>query len=1023
MKKKTLFLAFFLAFVASQVNAQKKYSNPVYGSDFPDPTVQRALDGTFYAYATGCKCKKSTDLVNWTNVSGVISRPTWNDSIHADGTKDSYSLWAADVNYVDGKYICYYASALWGNGSRTGIGVAVGDTPTKFTDRGKLFRSTEIGVKNSIDPCYVEEFDKKYLVWGSFNDICLVELTDDALAVKNFSPINNPQPDGSWKRHAGVTKIAGGAFEGAMIFKRGKYYYLFASVGSCCEGENSTYRTVVGRATKLTGPYTNKQGGQMTSNNYTTIISGDSRWKGPGHNSEIITDDEGQTWLLYHSYDMNNGCNGRLMLLDKITWKNDWPVINDGHPSNGEMDAPIFYSGNGANITYKMVNADLMKSNWKGWTVESDSCELKSGNGSAFMPFGYAQYGGTFDISQTISTNTADGLYEMKLNGFDTEHNVEYYVGKVTSPVPCPADNGTTAPTSAAVISNNFLSGRYSQSVYALVVGGKMTFGMRTKQPLSATERFCVSNVNIINRGRLADADPTALASVLESYYAMADEVANGGQPYYAGYNATIAYYKDLAIGTQDVQTQYQQLLKIHRTLDSIQTSIDAYAGLVVEVAALQDKIATAQAGGYCTQEALDALAEGQQVLTDCNLKDKEVKALITRLQAVGKDMMYSYQTGDGSEGNPYVILRPEQLDHMHDVLIQDQMVYFVLAADVDMAGFEWEQLNTSTNGYRYWINFDGQGHIIRNLTPNGTKYYPSFFGTMCGEIRNTGFVDAKVEGTASGAAVIGGTLGHSTFKDAEGNLFPVIIENCYMTGSITSKGYVGAIGGTLGNSPVTIRNCYSAVAITGNGSAANYSGGLVGRVRTNLTMEKCYAAAPVSSPIAGGIMAGGQNRDTPGSVYDNVIAWNPSVEGNTSTATAAPFGFFTDLDVFVNTYVFADMLLNGEHVPEGLSHTELCDIAGRWGSPWYYNPTAGNGYPILQWQHDRGDHRQICGFNPEDDPTGIESSRPSFGGETGVWYDLSGRRVSAEANSSFFTPSSSLKKGIYIINGRKVIR
>ena len=45
------------------VAAQKTYKNPVYGSDFPDPTVVRAPDGTFYAYATGCKAKRSTDLV------------------------------------------------------------------------------------------------------------------------------------------------------------------------------------------------------------------------------------------------------------------------------------------------------------------------------------------------------------------------------------------------------------------------------------------------------------------------------------------------------------------------------------------------------------------------------------------------------------------------------------------------------------------------------------------------------------------------------------------------------------------------------------------------------------------------------------------------------------------------------------------------------------------------------------------------------------------------------------------------
>ena len=1006
MKKRTLLAALLTAVSALSANAQKKFTNPVFGSDFPDPTVQRALDGTFYAYATGCKCKKSTDLVKWSDVSGVISRPTWNDSTKADGSRDYYSLWAADVNYVDGKYICYYASALWGNGSRTGIGVAVGDTPTKFTDKGKLFRSTEIGVKNSIDPCYVEEFDKKYIVWGSFNDICIAELTDDALAIKHFTPIINPQPNGSWTRHRGVTKIAGGAFEGAMIYKRGKYYYLFCSVGSCCEGENSTYRTVVGRATKLTGPYVNKQGGQMVSDNYTTIISGDDRWKGPGHNSEIITDDEGQTWLLYHSYDRNNNFNGRLMLLDKITWQNDWPVINDGHPSSTEQDAPIFYTGNGANVTYKMNNMDLSKSQWKGWDVEaSEDCNNASGQGTAFMPFGQAKGGGTFDISQTSAVKVTDGLYEMKLNGFDTEHSVEYYVGKVATPVLCPADNGTTAPATPATISNSFLNGRYSQSVYGLIVGGKLTVGMRTKQPLAETERFHVGNISIIYRDRAASSDPTALASVLNSYYEMAEDLAQSGKPYYSGYNQTMASYRETAEGTDEAATRYTQLLKINRTVDSIQTSIDTYADLAVETQSLQEQIAEAEAGGYATQEARDVLAEAQQVLAACSYKDKEVNALIIRMKSAGHSMTYSYQTGDGSKESPYVILRPEQLDHMHDVLKQDEMVYFVLGADVDMEGYDWQQLNTSSNSYRYWINFDGQGHIIRNLTPNGTKSYPSFFGTMCGEIRNTGFVDAKVDGTVSGAAVIGGTLGHSTFKDAEGNLLPVIIENCYVTGSIVSKGYVGAFGGTLGNSPVIIRNCYSAVSVTGNGSSANYSGGLVGRVRTDLTIENCYAAAPVSSPIAGGIVAGGQNSDTPGSIYRNVIAWNPSVSGT----TASPFGGLAESDVLSGVYTFADMLLNEVKNAEGKSHEELQEIAAGWGTPWYKDPSAGNGYPILQWQYDRGDYRDICGFSKEG-ATGLTSAMPGTTG-SGV-YNLSGQRVSRPT-----------RPGIYIIGGRKVLK
>ena len=42
---------------------------------------------------------------------------------------------------------------------------------------------------------------------------------------------------------------------------------------------------------------------------------------------------------------------------------------------------------------------------------------------------------------------------------------------------------------------------------------------------------------------------------------------------------------------------------------------------------------------------------------------------------------------------------------------------------------------------------------------------------------------------------------------------------------------------------------------------------------------------------------------------------------------------------------------------------------------------------------------------------------------EDGALYDLSGRKISAEANSSFFTLHSSLKRGIYIEGGKKKVK
>jgi arabinan endo-1,5-alpha-L-arabinosidase len=997
------------ALLVTPAIAQKTYKNPVYGSDFPDPTVQRAPDGTFYAYATGCKAKKSTDLVKWTDVPGVISRPTWNDSTYTDASgarkTDYYSLWAADVSYVDGKYVCFYASALWGNGSRTGIGVAVGDTPTKFTDKGKLFRSTEIGVKNSIDPCYVEEFDKKYIVWGSFNDICIAELTDDALAIKNFNPINNPQPNGSWARHKGVTKLAGGAFEGAMIYKRGQYYYLFCSVGSCCEGENSTYRTVVGRSTKLMGPYVNKQNGAMTSDNYTTILQGNpgstGRWKGPGHNSEIITDDNGDDWLLYHSYDRNNNFNGRLMLLDKITWSKDgWPSINNGYPSSEEMPAPVFYTGDGANVTYKFQNMDLMKSGWKHWTLTaSENCETGSGKGTAFMPLGYAKTAGSFDVQQTVS-GLRNGVYELTLEDFSTLGGVDLYLNNSVISSYNTTANNVTAPTSETVISSNFLRNKFTQKVYGLVTNGKLTVGACTRDTFATGERFYMGNLKIVFREKNAD----AMQSLMDNYAAMLDSMQVRGQKHYASFDANIEIYKQQFTASENTTERYNLLVKTSKTIDSIQTSIADYKALDAQIIRLKSEIEKAIQGGYLSADAQTTLAEAEEVAAQVSYNTIQMKDLLTRMQTVAHDMIYAYQKGDGSKDNPYIISRPEQLDNMRNVLIKEQMVYFEMENDVDMAGFTWEQLNTASNNYRYWITLDGKGHIIYNLSPEGTKNYPSFFGVMCGEIRNVGFVNAKVEATASGAGIICGYMGHSTFMDAEENMYPVIVENCYVTGEIISKGYVGAIGGTLNSSPITIRNCYSAVNMTGSGASANYSGGLVGRIRSDLTIENCYAAGSVNSPVAGGVVAGGQSTSTPPSIYKNVIAWNPSVTGNTASA----FGTTAEGDMLQNVYILAGMTVNDVPVEDGKTHGELQQIASTWGSPWYKDPSAGNGYPILQWQYDRGDYRQICGFS-EDEETGISPST-AFSREHDTIYNLAGQRVSKAT------------KGLYIINWKKVL-
>ena len=296
------------------------YRNPVIRVSVPDPHVVHADDGYFYLVGTedirNTPIFRSPDLVNWTQVGTAFTnatRPTF---------EPSGGIWAPEINYVNEKYVLYYSMSVWGGGNTCGIGVAVATRPEgPYTDRGALFRSNTIGVNNSIDATYIEDNGKKYLFWGSWNGIWGVELSNDGLSLKDASTASSTKK-----------QIAGTAYEAPYIHKHGAYYYLFASIGSCCNQLNSTYTTVVGRSSNLWGPYVDKQNRQMTSNRHEVFISKNQAFVGPGHNSQIVQDNAGNDWILYHGWIMESGA-GRHVFLDKIVWVNDWPTIAGGSPS------------------------------------------------------------------------------------------------------------------------------------------------------------------------------------------------------------------------------------------------------------------------------------------------------------------------------------------------------------------------------------------------------------------------------------------------------------------------------------------------------------------------------------------------------------------------------------------------------------------------------------------------------------------------------------------------------------------
>lgn len=314
------------------------YFNPVIQYDCPDPTVHRAQDGYFYLVGTNTGVDgysismpvmyKSKDLVNWECIGSPFTEE--GKPRHLANEKNGGDIWALDLNYINGQYVLYYSNSVWAGEETACIGVSVSDKPEgPYKDLGVIISKELMGTLNNIDQFFFQDNGKNYMFWGSFHGVWGIELTEDGLAIK-----------------PGAEKFSiGQGTEGTYIEKHGDYYYFFGSINSCCEGLDSKYQVVVGRSKKLEGPYQPKNTSwDMRDGHGEIFVIGDTEhWAGPGHNSEFITDDNGDQWVLYHSYWRDRPARGRVVCLDKVVWDEEgWPSVKGTHPSYERLDAPYF---------------------------------------------------------------------------------------------------------------------------------------------------------------------------------------------------------------------------------------------------------------------------------------------------------------------------------------------------------------------------------------------------------------------------------------------------------------------------------------------------------------------------------------------------------------------------------------------------------------------------------------------------------------------------------------------------------
>lgn len=333
MKRVYSFLLAFVLFSVVSVAQSIRVHDPVMAEQ----------NGKYYLFCTGWGISvwSSTDMKEWEREKPVFSQPPeW----AVEEVKDFKGhIWAPDISFYNGKFYLYYSVSSFGKNTSC-IGLVTNktldpnDPDFKWTDQGKVIQSFPGKTNwNAIDPNLIVADDgTPYLTFGSFWDgLKLVKLNDDA--TKPAEEIHTIPTIASRKKSSSVPnppsvddnpKDAGGnAIEAPFVFKKGNYYYLFASIDYCCKGINSTYKMIVGRSEKIPGPYIDKNGNSMDSGGGTILLEGNEDWYGVGHNA--VCSFNGTDYLIFHGYDAHDEGKAKL-IIKKLNWDNiGWPVVSD----------------------------------------------------------------------------------------------------------------------------------------------------------------------------------------------------------------------------------------------------------------------------------------------------------------------------------------------------------------------------------------------------------------------------------------------------------------------------------------------------------------------------------------------------------------------------------------------------------------------------------------------------------------------------------------------------------------------
>ena len=268
-----------------------------------DPSTLAECEGKYYTFGTGG--------------GGLISDDGW--SWHSGAERPGGGA-APDVMKIGDRYLCIYGATGGGlGGGHSGRILTMWNKTLdpkspdfKWTTAVEVCSSDGMEDQDAIDPGLLLDPTTGRL-WASygtyFGTIRLIEL----------DPTTGYRVSGNKEKDIAID------CEATDLIYRDGWYYLLGTHGTCCDGVNSTYNIVVGRAKSVEGPYVDNVGRDMYHGGGKMVIAAGDRKTGAGHFGRTIVD-EGVEIMSFH-WEADFDMGGRSTLaIRPLLWKNGWPV-------------------------------------------------------------------------------------------------------------------------------------------------------------------------------------------------------------------------------------------------------------------------------------------------------------------------------------------------------------------------------------------------------------------------------------------------------------------------------------------------------------------------------------------------------------------------------------------------------------------------------------------------------------------------------------------------------------------------